>query len=49
MNKQTVIPDKTNKLINSLVKYLGDTDRAYEITKIKIDTGKGNIKNDNNK
>ena len=49
MNKKSVLPEKTQKLINSLVRYIDGTDRAYQITKLTTVLGKGSGKIDYNK
>jgi len=48
MDKQSIISEKTEKLINSLVKYLDDTDKAEQIT-TTANTGKGSTDIGNNK
>lgn len=49
MDKKTVMPVKTFKLINNLVRYLNEQDKEFQITKLKTDAGKGSIKIDNSK
>lgn len=47
MEKKAVMPAKAFKLINNLVRYLDEQDKAYQITKLNTDSGKGSNKIDN--
>lgn len=49
MEKKAVMPDQAYKLVNNLVRYLDEQDKAYKITKLSMDTGKGSNKIDNRK